>query len=130
MREVYAYWAEKWLEEKLLPLALACAGLSPDTSPEALQGLDLPKILSDEFTSYDQTKASLACTDCAFFGAVLLAKELAASEPAKNIADWIHGLIWRDALESKFHGLGFRRWCWRTVRSRRRVARAPRAQDR
>ncbi|MEZ0373302.1 MAG: hypothetical protein ACAI44_29710 [Candidatus Sericytochromatia bacterium] len=99
LQKIWACTASAWLEEKLLPLALVAAGLSPETSLEELSALNLPVINPDAFASYAETEASIICAECALFGAVMLARELVDSEKARKIADCIHGLMWRDAIE-------------------------------
>lgn len=99
MREIYAYFAAEWLEQKLLPLAIKAAGLPPEMKLDELEHLNLPIPNSPEFAQFANSEAGTLCSQRPLFCAVMLAATLSQTAQARRIAGAIYGLMWRDGVE-------------------------------
>lgn len=92
--------AEEWLEQQLLPLAVAAAGLPAGTSAEELLQMQIPKANAGKgATDCFEDIAQIRCSENFLFGALELAAKMAGSERAEQIKDRIQGLMWRDGVE-------------------------------
>ena len=85
------------LDDGLLALAIAAAGLPATTTLAELQGMNLPD--PDDDQGGIASEARDACHELLLPGASGIAARIADSEHAREIDRCIRGLIWRDAYD-------------------------------
>ena len=111
LEKSYGY-AEEYLEEHYLPLALSAAGLPADTSLEALEALNLPRFDDPHVLRSAKGDVGTLANQRPLFCGVVLALDSARDPRARRIGRAILGLMWRDieeyaknsALETSFAG--------------------------